>query len=73
MCSGSGSHAVQRDQTPYRASLRKPALARAVGYLYTAVDLCQMHLELDGIVIFMVKLLITYWRDLAQVPSTLPR
>jgi hypothetical protein len=40
--------AAQRDQTPYRASLRKPALARIVGYLYTAVDLCQMDRELDG-------------------------
>jgi hypothetical protein len=62
MCSGgSGSHGVQRDQTPYRASLRKAALARIVGYLYTAVDLCQMDLELDSIVIFMVESLITYW------------
>lgn len=54
MCSGSGvSGCAAGLDAPYRASLRKPALARIEGYLYTALDPCQMLLELDWIVMFM--------------------
>jgi len=51
MCSGSG---VSEDVPPHRASLRKAALAWIVGYLYTAVDPCQMYFEQYVIVIFTV-------------------
>lgn len=60
MCSGSG---VSEDVPPHRASLRKAALAWIVGYLYTAVDPCQMYFEQYVIVIFTVGWLIDGCQD----------
>jgi hypothetical protein len=60
MCSGVSGCAAGLD-APYRARLRKPAVAYMVDCSLYCVDPCQMHCELDAIVISVIRRLIDCW------------